>query len=124
MDREQRDRLQTIVRQMIRQAPPREQTDLRSAVNLLVAARGDAPWLLMNRVWELENALAQAQAQAAAGAAQPAGTAFPPALPAALAGGRSLVRDAAAVATGVVVGGLVLGGLDDLTSGDDLGIDL
>lgn len=125
-DTESRD-LSRLLTRLLREPEAALHPEWRRAANLLMSSRPDATAALLRRVVTLEATLAQAAA-----ATQPPGhasidgaalTSAPPAAPDApryaAAPARSLLRDATAVAAGVVGGGLVLGALDAVFDGDD-----
>jgi hypothetical protein len=103
-----KDTVDRVLGELLRAPEPVADLDVQRALTRLLAARGDAAYLLLHRVLVLETALQQLRQGApcpsspdvAAGA--PAG---PPAGPApARPSTRSFVRDAAVVAVGVTLG--------------------
>lgn len=133
MNRDETERLWTLVRRLQRAPEALDDVEARRALTVLTASRSDAAYLLLQRVLVLELALehirAQRLAEPAAAVAAPvpaAAVAAAPAHPAApaLASGwrpSPFLRDAAVIATGVVGGGLVLGALDSAAeAGSDL----
>jgi hypothetical protein len=100
-----------VLGQLLRQPEPLRDLALERALQRLMAARSDAPYLLLQRVLALETAAAGAvQPEPDAAATLAARREVDPAnvRPA----GRSFVRDAAVVGVGVAGAGLLLGGLD------------
>lgn len=102
-----------VLGQLLRHPEPLRDLALDRALQRLLAARSDAPYLLLQRVLALEAAAAGATASLAPHReVDPAST-----RPA----GRSFVRDAAVVGVGVAGAGLLLGGLDVFDGSDDIG---
>lgn len=126
MNRDESDRLWTLVRRLQRAPEALDDVEARRALTVLTASRSDAAYLLLQRVLVLELALEHVRAQrlaepVAAAAASASAVAVPaaaaqPAAPALASGWRPspFLRDAAVIATGVVGGGLVLGALDSV----------
>lgn len=108
-----------VLGQLLRQPEPLRDLALDRALQRLLAARSDAPYLLLQRVLALEAAAAGAlkpESGATASLADPREADRANARPAE----RSFVRDAAVVGVGVVGAGLLLGGLDVFDGIDDL----
>lgn len=127
MNRDESDRLWTLVRRLQRAPEALDDVEARRALTVLTASRSDAAYLLLQRVLVLELALDQIRRQRVsdhtAATTPPAGASAPAAAPAAAATWRpsAFVRDAAVIATGVVGGALVLGALDGAAeAGGDL----
>ena len=111
--------------QLLRHPEPVPDPLVQRALTRLLAARTDAPYLLLHRTLVLEAALArlQAAATAAASASAPSAASAAPAAPAARHG---FLRDAAVITAGVLGGGLLLHAVHDLGDAGlpDLGTDL
>jgi len=114
--------------QLLRHPEPVPDPLVQRALTRLLAARTDAPYLLLHRTLVLEAALArlQAAATAAASASAPSAASAAPAAPAAPAARHGFLRDAAVITAGVLGGGLLLHAVHDLGDAGlpDLGTDL
>ncbi len=117
MNRDESDRLWTLVRRLQRAPEALDDVEARRALTVLTASRSDAAYLLLQRVLVLELALEHIRQQrTAAVPPEPAvQAAAPDAAAAAAAPGpwrtSPFLRDAAVIATGVAGGGLLLGAL-------------
>ena len=103
------DTVDRVLGELLRAPEPLKDLDVQRALTRLLAARGDAAYLLLHRVLVLETALQQLRQRAPVVPASPgvaavaaAGPAAGPAL--ARPSTRSFVRDAAVVAVGVTLG--------------------
>ncbi len=133
MDAAERELLDGLVKRVLRHPDEAKDIDAERALQRLLAARSDAPYLLLQRALVLEVALAHVRAEvdrlrAAAGPAandpqQPA------AAPAAGAAGaasavlgalpsRGFLRDAAVISAGVLGGSLLVRGAESLFEGE------
>lgn len=95
-----------VLGELLRAPPALRELPLEQALTRLQAARGDAAYLLLHRVLVLEAALQQVHPPGAPPASAPRPTAPGTPLP------RSVLRDAATVALGVVAGQAVWEALD------------
>jgi hypothetical protein len=112
------DPIPRLLGELLRAPPPVRELPLEQALTRLQAARGDAAYLLLHRVLVLETALQQLRAGAAAPSSAPgaAPAGGPRPVPQATALPRTVLRDAAAVALGVVAGQAVWQALDGDTA--------
>lgn len=111
------DTVNRVLGELLRAPAPLPDLEVQRALTRLLAARGDAPYLLLHRVLVLESALLRLRQRALT--APPAdAAAAPPPVPAAAAAAvaaapaaRSFLRDAAVVTLGVVAGQAVWDGM-------------
>ncbi|MCA3069326.1 MAG: DUF2076 family protein [Rhodocyclaceae bacterium] len=139
MDEQARELLAALVNRVLRHPEEAKDIDAQRAVQRLVAARADAPYLLLQRALVLEVALAQVHAEIArlrGGAAiaandpgmpasTPADSADSAARAAAALPSRGFLRDAAAISAGVLGGNLLVAAATALFDDDahDTGAD-
>ena len=123
MDAQERELLATLVNRVLRHPDAAKDSDAERAVQRLVAARSDTPYLLLQRVLVLEAALEQvrgqfqrlreAQAPECPVPAAPAEPGRPPVAGAVVGEpARGFLRDAAVIAAGVTAGSLLAKGVD------------
>ncbi len=136
MDEQARELLAALVNRVLRHPDEAKDIDAQRAVQRLVAARADAPYLLLQRALVLEVALAQVHAEiarlrggAAIAANDPGVQSGAPAdsavRAAAVLPSRGFLRDAAVISAGVLGGNLLVAAATALFDDDapDTGAD-
>ncbi|MCE2949258.1 MAG: DUF2076 family protein [bacterium] len=143
MDAAERELLDGLVKRVLRHPDEAKDIDAERALQRLLAARSDAPYLLLQRSLVLEVALAHVRSEVDRLRAAEGRAANDPQLPAAVpgAGGasagaavaalpaRGFLRDAAVISAGVLGGSLLVRGAESLFEGEsaadaDLDLDL
>jgi hypothetical protein len=123
MNPQESEHLWRLVRTLQRQPEAVDDAEAQRALTVLLASRRDAPMLLLQRALVLETALAQLRdAHAAAAPVTDAAPVPGPTARRTAARPSAFLRDAGAVAAGMIGGGLALGALDtlgDAWSADD-----
>ncbi len=128
MDAQERELLASLVNRLLRHPDEAKDIDAERALQRLLAARSDAPYLLLQRALVLEVALAQVRSEVDRLRAAEGRAANDPQQPAAVpgAGGagagalpsRGFLRDAAVISAGVLGGSLLVRGAESLFEGE------
>lgn len=134
MDAQERELLASLVNRVLRHPDEPKDIDAERALQRLVAARGDAGYLLLQRALVLEVALAKVRAEVDRLRGGASTAANDPGIPAGAAGdgtdiaariaaalpARGFLRDAAVISAGVLGGSLLVNGAAALFDGDAL----